>query len=269
VTTRLDVEPGVLADAVRCWRPAPIRHRVSGHPLLDVDVVARLADELPARDVVHHLGDVPLLLPRGDAPALDLGAGDVASGIRDNRCWVRIGNLQRLPGWDVLLDECLAGVGPRSVARAQVFLGSPGAVTPAHMDLYHNLLLQVQGTKEFSIGRFPDPRDADREIARHFDRERENFRILPPDVSVYRLEPGDGLYIPPYTPHWAQGGDEVSLALSCNFSDAASDQAELVQVCNARLRRLGLKPAPPRRSPLRDRMKAGLVRTWRASRRRR
>jgi hypothetical protein len=265
--TRLVIEPAILADAVRGWRLQRVPHRLAGHPLLDTEVIARLASELPASEVVHHLGDLPLLLPRGDAPALDLGPGAVARGIRDNACWMRLGSLETRPGWDTLLEACLAAVGPASGSSAQVFLASPGAVTPAHFDRRHNLLLQIQGTKDVSIGRFSDSRDAQREIARHFGPERENLRVLPPEVSVFRLEPGEGVYIPPYEFHWARAGEDVSLALSCTFSDAGSRQAELVHVFNGKFRRLRLDPAPPGESQLRDRLKAGLVRSWRAGRR--
>ncbi len=237
-----------------------------GHPLLDREVVAGLTAEVAPAEVTHHRGDLPLLLPRGDAPALDLDPGTVAREISENGCWLRVGNLQVIPAWDALLRECLVDIGEHVDARAQVFVASPGAVTPAHFDTYHNLLLQIDGTKEVSIGSFTEPRDAQREISRHFGRERENLRVLPTEVSSFVLEPGDGLYIPPYAFHWARAGDGVSLALSCNFSDRASERARLVHVCNDRLRRLGIDAAPPGRSRLRDGVKVAMLRSWRTTR---
>jgi Cupin superfamily protein len=237
-----------------------------GHPLLAPAVIAGLTDAVAPSEITHHRGDLPVLLPRGDAPALDLEPAAVARGIPDNGCWLRVGSLQRIPEWDALLRECLVDVGDHLDAQAQVFLAAPGAVTPAHFDTYHNLLLQIDGTKEVSIGTFTEPRDAQREIARHFGRERENLRVLPPEVSTFVLEPGEGLYIPPYAFHWARVGDGASLAMSCNFSDRASERARLVHVCNERLRRLGIDAAPPGRSRLRDWTKITLLRSWRTTR---
>jgi hypothetical protein len=257
------VDPRPLAESVRDWRPHLLRHRLVDEPLLRGNVVERLVEQVPAKAVVHHVGRLPLLLPRGDAAALALDPVEVARGIGDNSCWMSVRLLETLPDWEALLAECLAAVRPVLTPRAQVFLASPGAITPAHFDGYHNLLLQVRGTKELSIGTFTDPRAARREIARHFDREHENLRELPTEVTVFRLEPGQGVYIPPYAFHWARAVDEVSLAMSCNFADDASRQAGLVELCNARLRRLGLDPAPPRSWPARDRAKVGLLRSWR------
>jgi hypothetical protein len=237
-----------------------------GHPLLDPEVIAGLTDEVSPAEITHHRADIPLLLPRGDAPALDLEPATVARGISDNGCWMRMGGLQKVPGWNALLEECLLAVGEHFDPRAQVFLASPGAITPAHFDTYHNLLFQIEGTKEVWIGSFTEPRAAQREIARHFGRERENLRVLPSQVSKFRLGPGDGLYIPPYAFHWARVGGDVSLALSCNFSDRASEQARLVHVCNDRLRRLGLDAAPPGGSRLRDCAKVAMLRWWWATR---
>jgi hypothetical protein len=180
---------------------------------------------------------------------------------------VRVGGIEQVDGWRDVLDSSVAGLADPTELRAQVFLASPGAVTPAHFDSYHNLLFQVRGTKELTIGSFRDHTTARREIARRFGPERENLRALPDEVTVHHLAPGDGLYLPPDTFHWARSGPEVSLALSCTYSNAESRRRILIHLCNAHLRRLGLDPQLPGSSALRDSTKYWLERLWLQSQR--
>ena len=241
------------------------RHDLGDDPRFDPEAVALLTRRVPPRAVVHHLGDLPLLLPRGDAPALPLGADQVAREIRDNGSWVRVGGIEQVEGWDEVVGACVAGVSAPEELLAQVFLASPGAVTPAHFDSYHNLLFQVHGTKEFTIGAFSDPATARREVARRFGPEHENLRTLPDRGTVHTLQPGDGLYLPPDTFHWARCGPEVSLALSCTFSNADSRRRLAIHIFNAHLRRFGIDAALPGTSAVRDATKYRLERLWRST----
>lgn len=254
-----------LVDAVRVRRLHRFRHDLAGDPRLDPARVPQLVAQASPREVFHHLGALPELLPRGDAPMLDLPAEQVAREIPGNGCWLRVGRIEQVGEWSGLLGDCLDGLDPAGDQQAQLFFASPASVTPAHFDTYHNLLHQVHGTKDLSIGVFADPAEARREIANRF-RRRENLRVLPSEVTVFHMEPGDALYIPPYTFHWARTGDDLSVALSCTFENDWSERARLVEACNARLRQLGITAAPPGTSDTRDAVKAGVVRTWRAAR---
>jgi hypothetical protein len=49
------------------------------------------------------------------------------------------------------------------------------------------------------------------------------------------------------------------VSFACGFCSPTSERAELVHTWNARLRRLGLSPAPPGSSELGDRVKAAMV----------
>jgi hypothetical protein len=242
-------------------------HSLVGHGLLDLDAIAALADTWPERWIEHHVADLPFLLPLGDPPRrLDAGAGEVVRGLDHNGCWMVLWFVESVRAYEALLDECLDQVvdvvrarqGEMGQRGANIFLGSAGAVAPAHFDRHHNLLLQIQGTKDVTIGRFDDPATAQREIERHYG-SRHNLHVLPETTTTFHLEPGDGLYIPPYAFHWVQGGPEPSVSLSCGFRSPLSEQAEMIHTCNIRLRRMGLSPSPPGGSELRDRAKVALV----------
>jgi hypothetical protein len=141
-----------------------------------------------------------------------------------------------------------------------VFMGSPGAVVPVHLDRHHNVLVQVSGSKRLSVGAFADPAVQRRQVERHFSGSEKHPAELPAATQTFHLQAGGALYIPPYTFHWVEGGPDVSIAMSCGFSTAGTERAELVHACNAKLRRLHLPASPPGRSGYRDRAKAGLVR---------
>jgi hypothetical protein len=71
------------------------------------------------------------------------------------------------------------------------------------------------------------------------------------------------VYIPPYGIHWVRGGEETSVSVSFGFRTERSIRTELSYVCNANLRKLGLSPAEPGKSELRDGAKAAVVRSKR------
>ena len=82
---------------------------------------------------------------------------------------------------------------------------------------------------------------------------------MPPQVTIFRMGPGDGIYIPPYAFHWVLGGPDVSVALSCGFRSPSSERAEMVHTFNVKLRKVGMSPSLPGRFETTDRAKAGLV----------
>jgi len=163
-----------------------------------------------------------------------------------------------------LLETCLAPLltvtvereGPPTSLGANIFAGAPGSTVPAHVDRHHNLLLQLEGTKELTVGWFADPVEQARAVEMRFSGGRPNPDRLPTVTRTFELGPGDGVYIPGYAFHWVRAGDAVSVALSCGFSTAVTDRAELVHRLNLKLRRLGLRPRPPGASQRRDHAKA-------------
>jgi len=252
--------------------PIGFRHPLAGSPFLAVPALAAIADNWPVDALEHHLArDLPLLLPTGETDRLPLGAGDVIRGIATNQCWVALWFLESLDVFRTLMDEhldplaaCIGGhEGGMHRRGVNVLVASPGALVPAHFDLHHNLLMQVEGTKEVMVGFYDDPGVAQHEYRDHFEGGTNNVRRVPDKVATFRLAPGDGVYIPPYGVHWVRGGPEHSVSLSFGFRTARSARMELAYVCNAKLRKLGLSPTAPGRSVVADEAKAMLVRSKR------
>src|SRR5262249_40893145 len=139
-----------------------------------------------------------------------------------------------------------------------IFVSSPNAVTPFHIDHEHNFILQIRGTKKLHTW---DP--FDRSIVT--ERAQELFHsshsrelIVWRDeflgkARVFDLVPGLGGYMPSTTPHMVENGPEVSITMSFTYYTDATRRRELLYRTNVALRRLGLSPRPIGASPARDR----------------
>lgn len=261
----LKVGPAELADALG-RREIPVRHRLADHPLLSLEAIAELADALPPGAVERHEAKQPLLAP-GGLPDIDGSPSEIVRTIETSGRWMVLWNIEQIPTHRPLLDEILDGVEPfmppheggMGRREAFLFLSAPGAVTPVHFDPEHNFLLQIRGIKEINVGRFPDRAWELRELDRYHDGGHRNLEEIPPVSSTFVMEPGDGVYMYPWVPHWVQNGPAASISLSITFRTARSERAELVHLVNRRLRRCGLKPRPPGEEERLDRAKAALL----------
>ena len=260
--------------------PVGVRHHLTSHHLLGVEAIAQLAEQLPVDRVEHNLADLPKVADPREVRRSEEPAGDVARGIESNGCWMVLKNIELEPRYRALLDESLDEVVPHLRGRDAemveregfIFLSAPGSMTPAHTDPEHNFLLQVRGTKRMSVGRFPDLDTEQLALEQALGGGHRNVGWEPRDPVTFDLGPGDGVYVHPHAPHWVQNGDEVSVSLSITFATPSSQRRRQVHAINARLRRLGLSPAPPGHRPRTDRLKVGAAnavgRLKRVSRRR-
>jgi len=255
--------------------PFGFRHRLVGHDAFDPDALGALCDSVPAAWIVNHDAERDLVTPRGTLIADDRRPSDVVRDLASTCNWFVVRHLEHISPYrgllDSTVDEASATVVPsdgRMLDRgATVFLGSPHAVVPVHIDRHHNFLLQIIGTKEFGVGSFDDASVQAREIERNFGPRPAGSDLLPTHRTTFRLGPGDGVYIPANAFHWASGGPEASVAFSCAFRTEMTNRAELIYEFNAFMGRLRL----PHRAPsggATDAIKASAVRLRRRARRR-
>jgi hypothetical protein len=263
----LDIDGAAFADGFS-QRPFSVRHSLVAHPLLALAAIAELADELPRAAVERHRADLPVIMP-GGAPELQGRASDTVRDIEHNGCWMVLWNIEQVPRYAALLHACLDEVeryvsdrhGGMRDRKAYLFLSAPGAVTPAHFDPEHNLLLQIKGVKDMNVGRFSDPLEHRRELDRYHEGGHRNLNEMPDESRLFRLRPGEGVYVWPFAPHWVENGPEGSISLSITFRTRESRRAERVHRFNARMRRLHMSPRPAGESRLVDEAKATLMET--------
>jgi JmjC domain len=234
--------------------PIGASHRLTDHSLLTIEAVASLAERLPEASIEQNLGDLPTVIDPSAVQRSDSSPGEIARGIETNGCWMVLKNIERDDDYNTLLNELLNGVSPLVADRdggmtgreGFIFLSAPNSVTPSHTDPEHNFLLQVRGTKEITVGSFPDSATKELELEQTFGAGgHRNIDWEPKDPQAFHLGPGDGVYVPPHAPHWVKNGPAASVSLSITFQTPSNERAIRVYALNARLRRMGLSPTPP------------------------
>lgn len=247
--------------------PYLLRHRLSGHELFTLPRLVELCARLPASQVEYHAGEVPIGLDPARTPRNGLSAEETIRRIEECRSWLVLRSVEHDPAYRALLDACLSEVRAASKRltagmcdpRGFIFVSSPGAVTPLHLDPEENFLLQIRGTKSMSVF---DPADRSILPAPELERflsgghrnvaYREEYQRK---AGVFELEPGRAVHVPFCAPHWVQNGPSVSVSFSITFNTRATMRAIHAHRTNGRLRRWGIDPAPVGRSELRDGLK--------------
>lgn len=259
--------PRSLEDFAERYPAAPVtlRHGLASHPLFAMDRLMALAKASPPDRIEYNAGDLPIGQDPDKTPMNGLSAEETLARIAENKSWLALKNIERDPGYAALLDACLDEIAPAAAKTAGamhkregfVFISSPGAVTPFHMDPEHNILMQIRGSKTFRIFS-PAPHIVSDEQHEAFHRPgghrnlpyRDEFDAA---ATAYKLFPGDALYAPVKAPHWVKAGPGVSVSLSITWRSDASDAEAMLRRANGWLRAHGMAPPPPGAAPMRDR----------------
>lgn len=230
----------------------PIAHALADHPLLQLPQLIELSTRLPIESVEYNSGDLPINQDPATTPRTGFTIEQTLRDIERAGSWMALKNVEQDPAYRQLLDACLdefgsAGVAPGMTARKGfIFVSSPGAVTPYHVDFEHNFLLQIRGRKQITV--FDDQ---DRALFSEVERERAvgggpRNLVYSEEFSsrsrTFDLEPGVGLHVPLTAPHWVKVGSETSVSFSTTFQSTGSDRIASAHRFNARLRSMGIEP---------------------------
>jgi ribosomal protein L16 Arg81 hydroxylase len=101
-------------------------------------------------------------------------------------------------------------------------------------------------------------------LNRYYGEGHRYLERMPDGETTYELGPGDGLYLPPHTPHMVKTFDPVAISLSAAFYTETTENLVNIHSFNSQLAKLRLPSAPPGSHPAADRTKAFL---WRGLRR--
>ena len=235
--------------------------------------LVKLAGDLDPHLVEFNAGDLPVSVSPDNVPAPELTAAETIERIGECNSWMTLRNIEHDPEFAALTRKIVNQLAPHITLKtgdilqreAFIFISSPGAVTPFHFDEEHNILIQIEGTKEFQIYS-----QHDRDLASQQDLERfhtgghRNLSLAPehePRGEVITMAPGDALYVPPLAPHWVKvTGDKPALSLSVTWRSAQSKRACYLHQINHELRKTGANPRFPGEAPIVDQLKI-----WRAS----
>jgi Cupin-like domain len=251
--------------------PFMIKHNLAQSPLFEAHNLVLIAQEALSRpgDSYVDAGDASITDKWGKIPIPEMSADQIISRIEHAKAWVILKHVEKDPRYAAVLNEFAGFVrdlaGPAEVKNILnpemlVIVSSPNRITPFHFDAEINFLVQVQGSKEVWIC---DP--ADRSILSESDVEdyyagNHAAGQFKPEVEAKAkrvvLNPGDGVHIPSHAAHWIKNGDGMSVSLSLNFE--FPPWRANVYKANHLLRKIGITPTPPGKSPSQDALKSHL-----------
>lgn len=255
-------------------QPHILCHVLTGHPLLEIEALAQLAERLPIDSVEYNRGDLPI--------GVDVKPGSngmtIAETIRkvaEAESWAVLKNIEQVSAYcDLLLSllaelrpEIEAATGAMLTPQGFIFVSSPNSVTPYHFDPEHNILLQIRGTKVMT--QFPAGNTGFVPDAAHETYHSGGPRELKWDDGYlahgkqFPLGPGEALFVPVMAPHFVKNGPAPSVSLSITWRSEWSYRESDARILNAILRERGFAPKAPGRWPQQNYAKAYAFRTLR------
>ena len=256
--------------------PFIIRHRLADLPLFTLPRLVELACELPADCVEYNAGDIGVNQDPTLTPMTGLSVEETILRIEECGSWMALKYVERAPAYHELLEACLAEIRvhtePISPGMDRhegfIFIGSPGAVTPFHMDPEFNFLLHVHGPKTMRV--FPrEDRTliSEEQIEQLYTAAKQRNLPYQDEFAAkavrFELDPGMGVHVPLNAPHWVKVGASHAVSFSVTFRTRKSDRRAALHTANAALRRRGGHPHNVDESPLRDSIKYFLFRAYR------
>src|SRR5262249_53442743 len=213
------------------WKVQPITHTLADHPLLRIEALAELGRRLESRKQVRtHNTDATAGTVFANAPDLHPNtrpAEETLSQIAQAKAWISLLFVHTDEIYHQLVEDIFTGLNAVVERRdpgmshrgAWIFVSSPKAVTPYHIDHVHTFILQILGRKKYytwdPFDRVVVPEKVLEDFHGHYSRDRvtwdESFRAR---ATPYDLEPGKGVYTPSTTPHMVENGDGPSITVS-------------------------------------------------------
>ena len=241
-------------------QPHILAHNLTSHPLLEIEALAALAEQLPLTSVEYNRGDLPIGVD-GKPGSNGLTIAETIRKVAEAESWAVLKNIEQVPAYEALLlglleeirPEIEAATGAMLTPQGFIFVSSPNSVTPYHFDPEHNILLQIAGHKvmtQFPAGdtRFV-PDEAHETYHSGGPRELKWDDGFLAHGTEFPLSPGEALFVPVMAPHFVKNGPAPSVSLSITWRSEWSYRESDARIFNAILRERGFKPAAPGRWP--------------------
>jgi hypothetical protein len=281
-------EPGLAARRLSVFDPAARRqfaahypeaphilaHGLTDHPLLELEALASLAEQVPLASVEYNRGDVPIGVDGKPGPT-GLGIAETIRRVAEANSWAVLKNIEQAPAYAALLHDLLeelrpqieAATGSMLAPQGFIFISSPNAVTPYHFDPEHNILLQIRGSKvmtQFPAGDTRFVPDEAHEIYHNAGpRELRWDDAFLPCGREFAIGPGEALFVPVMAPHFVRNGPAPSVSLSITWRSEWSYRESDARIFNGILRERGFRPKAPGRWPQQNYLKAYAFRAMR------
>ena len=251
--------------------PFGVSHNLGEHPLFEIPRLIELAKTLWAlagSKVLFQDGGAAFENRWDEIPKKALSFINGIRDIQQSGSWVLLKSIQEDAEYQACIDQCVSELSELTSVDLKkeitwidgyIFIASPGAVTPHHIDHESNFLLQVHGEKNINVCD-PDDRSVlfEEEIENYYagDLSAAGFKSVSQEKAyVFPMVPGKGVHIPSKGPHWVRNDKQYSVSFSINFCMRETDVKSRIYQCNHYLRKLDFTPTPPGRSAAKDWLK--------------
>ncbi len=240
--------------------PFAFDHGLADHPLFETSRLVKLAKSLPSQDIYFCTGDIEASEKWRNLGPPSSTVEEAIEGIERSGSWVILKRVGQDPEFAELHGQCMTALeeelgrpireaGAREV-EGFIFLASPDAVTPFHIDAECSLLYQIRGSKTIHVF---DPLDRSvlpsEEIEQFYsgDLQAANYKPEYQDRShEVRLEPGTGVHLPVIAGHWVKNDSNVSVSFTTSFINPSDRSRRRIYRTNHLLRRIArMDPSDP------------------------
>ena len=249
--------------------PFPVKHSLSDNPLFSLASLVDLARKLPRDQIEYNSGDLDIGQSGETTPKLDMTASEVIRQIENHNAWMVIKRVEMVPEYHAVLKEFIesmfstAGLENQKYTDLEgfIFVSSANATTPFHVDAEENILVQIRGDKQVHVFDNHDRKlvsEKAMEITPSKYRNQKYDPSFEERAEVFRLQPGDGLHIPYYAPHWVKVEGQYSVSMAMTWKTPEVERGNKIRLMNGTLRDFGWPQKPPGASPVMDSLKIGI-----------
>jgi hypothetical protein len=238
-------------------------HNLAGNPLFELTRLTTLAEFLIKKEgpssVRWKNANSPIDAKWDQLPPSEQVANvsDAVRNLDKSGSWVVLYRVQNDPEYSAILEQALDDI-EEMIGRplrpeitwkdSYIFMASPGALTPYHIDHETAFLMQVHGDRKAYLW---DQKD--RSVVT--EQELENYYMGDLGAGTYReenkskgtefaMDAGKGVHHPVLAPHYYQNGPDYSVAIGVHLCLRDVDRMGRAYQTNSVLRKLGLNPAP-------------------------
>jgi hypothetical protein len=249
-------------------------HNLVGNPLFELPRLTKLAEFLIKKEgsncVRWKNANSPVDAKWDQRPPSEqlANVSEAIQNLDKSGSWVVLYRVQNDPEYSAILEQALDDI-EEMIGRplrpeitwkdSYIFMASPKALTPYHIDHETAFLMQVHGDRKAYLWDQTDRSVVtEGELESYYmgDLGAGTYKEEKKDQAIeFAMDAGKGVHHPVLAPHYYQNGDDYSIACGVHLCLREVDQRGRAYQVNSMLRTFGLKPTPVGINPAKDRTK--------------
>lgn len=248
---------------------------LTNSPVLEIDHLLNILKDYPKEKVTYsdNIKSVSENLDQIIDEKCEINFDEIKKVLLNGNALIAVRNFELHPSIKPIFEDIKHDIGLIMKANKTgnepidphlwLFIASPNAKTPYHLDRSSNFILQIRGSKELAV--FP-PRD-ERIMKKTVYEAYMDWSPKGPEYSEsfdslgtkYKFKAGDAAHIPFISGHYVKNGnDDISITISVFFNTKETDTWTKAMRMNNRLRKIGISTKPVGSNKYSDNLKASL-----------